>query len=64
MAFIADHDGKNDVWISEVGSARYLNLTHGGVSDLVNNPEIRTLGFSADGSMVTVWARRSDSSRS
>jgi Tol biopolymer transport system component len=64
VAFIADHDGKNDVWISEVGSARYLNLTHGGVSDLVNNPEIRTLGFSADGSMVTVWARRSDSSRS
>ncbi len=64
VAFIADHDGPNDVWVSEIGSARYLNLTHGGISDLVNNPEIRTLGFSADGSLVTVWARRSDGSHS
>ena len=64
VAFIADHDGQNDVWVTETGSGRYLNLTRGGVSDLVNNPEIRTLGFSADGSQVTVWAHRSDGSRS
>ena len=44
VVFVADHDGRNDVWITEGGSDRYLNLTRGGVSDLVNNPEIRTLG--------------------
>jgi Tol biopolymer transport system component len=64
VAFIADHDGANDVWITETGSARYLNLTRGGIHDLVNNPEIRTLGFSADGSLVTVWARSGEGSRS
>ncbi|MGN6451577.1 MAG: TIR domain-containing protein [Steroidobacteraceae bacterium] len=64
IAFIADHDGSNDVWITEMGSARFLNLTRGGISGLVNNPEIRTLGFSADGSLVTVWARRAEGLRS
>jgi Tol biopolymer transport system component len=63
VAFIADHDGPNDVWITETGSGHYRNLTHGSVSDPIN-PEIRTLGFSADGSLVTVWTRSKDGSRS
>ncbi len=63
VAFIADHDGPNDVWITETGSGRYRNLTQGAVHDPIN-PEIRTLGFSADGSLVTTWARSSDGSRS
>lgn len=63
VAFIADHDGPNDVWVTETGSGHYRNLTHGSVSDPIN-PEIRTLGFSADGSLVTVWARSKDGSRS
>jgi len=63
VAFIADHDGPNDVWITETGSGRYRNLTHDRVVDPIN-PEIRTLGFSPDGSFVTVWARSADGSRS
>jgi len=64
VAFIADHEGGNDVWVTETGSSRYRNLTHGGISELANNPEIRTLGFSADGSLITIWVRRADGSRS
>jgi len=63
VAFIADHDGRNDVWVTEIGSTRYRNLTHAGIPDLANNPEIRTLGFSADGSLITVWVRTSNGSR-
>ncbi|HUO19118.1 MAG TPA: TIR domain-containing protein [Steroidobacteraceae bacterium] len=63
VAFVADRDGPNDVWITETGSGRFRNLTHGAVHDPIN-PEIRTLDFSADGSLVTLWARSSDGSRS
>ena len=63
VAFLADHDGRNDVWVTEIGSTRYRNLTRGGIPDLANNPEIRTLGFSADGSLITVWVRTSNGSR-
>jgi Tol biopolymer transport system component len=63
VAFIADRDGRNDVWVTETGSGRYRNLTQGSVKDLIN-PEVRDLGFSADGSLVTTWTRRSDGSRS
>ena len=64
VAFIADHDGPNDVWVTEAGSGRFRNLTRGSVRTDLMNPEIRTLGFSADGSLITVWSRRSDGSRS
>ena len=63
VAFIADRDGPNDVWVTEIGSGRYRNLTQGSVKDPIN-PEIRALGFSPDGSLVTTWARSSDGSRS
>jgi Tol biopolymer transport system component len=63
VAFIADHDGRNDIWLIETDSGRYRNLTRGSVADLIN-PEIRTLNFSADGALVTAWSRHSDGSRS
>jgi Tol biopolymer transport system component len=50
-----------DAWLTRIGSGSYRNLTHGGHSELVN-ASIRTLGFSADGSFVTVWTRSSDGS--
>jgi Tol biopolymer transport system component len=56
VAFVADHDGPNDVWVTETGSSHYRNLTHGTVGDMIN-PELRTVGFAPDGSFVTVWAR-------
>ncbi|MGB6603026.1 MAG: hypothetical protein WA747_13455 [Steroidobacteraceae bacterium] len=57
VAFLADHDGQIDAWLTRIGSGSYRNLTRGSRSELVN-PSIRTLGFSADGSLVTIWTRR------
>jgi len=62
VAFLADRDGHMDAWLTQLGSGSYRNLTHGSQSELVN-PSIRTLGFSADGSLVTVWTRGADGSR-
>ena len=62
VAFLSDHDGHMDAWITQIGSGNYRNLTRGSRSELVN-PSIRTLGFSADGSLITVWTRNADGSR-
>jgi Tol biopolymer transport system component len=62
VAFLSDRDGQIDAWVSEVGSGNYRNLTHGDVRELVN-PSIRTLGFSADSSLVSIWTRRPDGSQ-
>ncbi len=61
VAFLSDRDGQMDVWVTQVGSGEFHNLTHGKVSDLAN-PSIRTLGFSPDGSLVTFWVRKPGSS--
>ena len=57
VAFLSDRDGPMDVWVTQVGSGEFHNLTRGRISELVN-PSIRTLGFSSDGSMVTFWVRK------
>jgi Tol biopolymer transport system component len=57
VAFLSDRDGQMDVWLTQVGSGEFHNLTHGSVSELAN-PSIRTLGFSPDGSLVTFWVRK------
>jgi Tol biopolymer transport system component len=56
-AFLSDRDGQMDVWVTQLGSGQFHNLTHGSAPDLVN-PQLRTMGFSPDGSLVTYWARR------
>jgi Tol biopolymer transport system component len=58
VAFLSDHDGPMDVWVSQVGSGQFHNLTRGSVSEVVN-PFVRTLGFSADSSLITFWVRKS-----
>jgi len=63
VAFLSDRDGQTDAWVSEIGSGTYRNLTHGEAHDLVN-PSIRTLSFSADSSLVSIWTRRPDGSQS
>jgi Tol biopolymer transport system component len=60
--FLSDRDGQMDVWLTQVGSGEFHNLTRGTVRDLVN-PSVRTLGFSSDGTLITFWARRPDSSQ-
>ena len=57
VAFLSDRDGHTDVWVTQVGSGEFHNLTHGSAPGLAN-PSIRTLGFSPDGSLVTFWVRR------
>ena len=57
VAFLSNRDGPMDVWVTQVGSGEFHNLTHGSVREL-GNPSIRTLGFSPDGSLVTFWVRK------
>jgi Tol biopolymer transport system component len=57
VAFLSDRDGHMDVWVTQVGSGEFHNLTHGSVPELVN-PSVRTLGFSTDSSLVTFWVRK------
>ena len=57
VAFLSDRDGQMDVWVTQVGSGEFHNLTRGSAPELVN-PSVRTLGFSPDGSLVTFWVRK------
>jgi Tol biopolymer transport system component/DNA-binding winged helix-turn-helix (wHTH) protein len=57
VAFLSDRDGHMDVWVTQVGSGEFHNLTHGSATGLPN-PSIRALGFSPDGSLVTYWVRK------
>ena len=61
VALLSDQDGKPDVWIMQVGSGAFHNLTQGSIPELVN-PSIRTLGFSPDDSLVTFWVRKPSAS--
>ena len=61
MAFLSNRDGQMDVWVTQVGTGQFYNLTRGAVRELVN-PSVRTLGFSPDGALVTFWARGADAS--
>ena len=62
VAFLSDRDGRMDVWITQVGSGQFHNLTRGSAPELVN-PSVRLLGFSPDGLLVTFWVRRQDGSK-
>jgi Tol biopolymer transport system component len=61
IAFLSDRDGLMDVWVTQVGSGQFHNLTRGSFPELAN-PSLRTLGFSPDGSFVTFWSRKQDGS--
>jgi serine/threonine protein kinase/Tol biopolymer transport system component len=62
VAFLADREGHVDTWLTEIGSNRYRNLTEGQTLQL-SNSSVRTVGFSPDGSLVTMWTRAADGSR-
>ena len=61
VAFLSDRDGRMDVWVTQIGSGQFHNLTRGSAPELVN-PSIRTLGFSPDGAFVTFWVRKENGS--
>jgi serine/threonine protein kinase/Tol biopolymer transport system component len=52
VAFISDHDGPYDVWLTQVGSGRQINLTQGKAGTLPG--PLRSIGFSGDGSEIWI----------
>jgi hypothetical protein len=50
VALISDHDGPFDVWLSQVGTRRLINLTQGKAGPLPG--PLRSVGFSRDGSEI------------
>ena len=50
VAFRADRDGPFDVWLGQMGTGRYLNLTHGQDDEM--RLGLRSVGFSFDGSEI------------
>lgn len=61
VAFLRERDGVWDVWVGQIGTDDFHNLTNGTMQEL-RNPSVRTLGFSPDGSQVTIWTRVKDPS--
>ena len=57
VAFISDRDGPLDVWLLQISSGQFLNLTKGKFPNLFST-QVRVLGFSADGSQVTMLTNR------
>jgi Tol biopolymer transport system component len=57
-AFLSDRGGRIDVWVTQLGSGQFRNLTAGSAPELIN-ASVRTLGFTPDGESVTYWVRRS-----
>lgn len=57
VAFLSDRDGRDDVWVTQVGTGQFYNVTRNDAREFVN-PSVRTLGFSPDGSLVTFWVRK------
>jgi hypothetical protein len=51
VAFKADHDGEVDLWVKQVGTGRFLNLTQN-IAPLSRPGTIRTFGFNGDGSEI------------
>ena len=63
VAFLAARDGRIDAWSGEIGGNTYRNLTNGALPDLADNPALRTLAFSPDSTLVSMWVRRPDGSQ-
>lgn len=45
IAFLADQDGPVDVWVTQVGTSQFHNLTRSTIRELTN-PSVRTISFS------------------
>ena len=50
VAFISDHDGPFDVWLTQLGTGRLINLTQGKAGPLPG--PLRSVGFAGDGSEI------------
>src|SRR5262249_56746660 len=59
VTFLSDQDGPFDVWVGQIGTGSFNNLTKGQIADM-RNPEVRSLGLSPDGSQISFWVRAPD----
>jgi serine/threonine protein kinase/Tol biopolymer transport system component len=59
VAFVSNRSGTWDAWVGEVGADTFSNLTNGAVPDL-RNYEVPNVGFTPDGTLVTLWVRLTD----
>ncbi len=50
VAFRADRDGPQDIWLTQVGTGTFVNLTRGKEEELLL--PVRNIGFTADGSEI------------
>ncbi|RPI14423.1 MAG: DNA-binding protein [Lysobacterales bacterium] len=57
-AFLSNRDGPVDAWVTQIGTGEFHNLTRGELQELIND-EIRNVGFTPDGTRVTLWTRTS-----
>ena len=55
-AFLSNHEGPFEAWVTQIGSGEFHNLTRGRLPDVLNDA-VRTVGFTPDGSNVTLWGR-------
>src|SRR6185436_13808951 len=53
MAFLSDRDGSFDVWLNQIGTNQFVNVTQGKIPTAVP-AVIRRLGFTADGSHIWI----------
>jgi Tol biopolymer transport system component len=60
--FLSDRAGVTDVWVTQLGTGTFYNLTQDDDEEIVN-ASIRTLGFAPDGASATFWTRRFDGVR-
>jgi Tol biopolymer transport system component len=59
VGFLSDRDGVMDAWVTQVGTGEFHNLTKGRAPELLN-PEVRSLAFTPDGALLTMWTRSKD----
>lgn len=52
VAFLADHDGEFDIWLTQVGTGHFTNLTRDVPPLAPLGAIVRKLGFSGDGSEI------------
>ncbi len=60
VAFVSDRDGAWDVFVGQIGTGDFQNLTRGRIADL-RNPAVRMLDFSPSGSEVLIWSSKNRS---
>ena len=58
VAFLADRDGEFDLWLGQVGTGRFRNLTRDFPPLAAGGSIVRKLGFSGDG--AAIWFNPSD----